>query len=50
MYQESNIIELKEALTDDVKKEIVALLNTNGGTIFIGVKDDGTIIPFLDQK
>ena len=50
MYQESNIVELKEVLIDDVKKEIVAFLNTNGGTIFVGVKDDGTIIPFLDQK
>lgn len=50
MYQESNIVELKEVLIDEVKKEIVAFLNTNGGTIFIGVKDDETVVPFLDQK
>ena len=35
MYYESNVIELKEQLVDDVKKEIVAFLNTDGGTIYV---------------
>ncbi|MDD4388184.1 MAG: putative DNA binding domain-containing protein [Bacilli bacterium] len=43
-FNESDIIELKESLTDDIKKEIVAFANTNGGTIYIGIKDDGTIV------
>jgi ATP-dependent DNA helicase RecG len=43
-YIESDIIELKEVLTEDLKKEIVAFANTNGGTIYIGIKDDGTIV------
>ena len=50
MYCESNVIELKEQLVDDVKKEIVAFLNTDGGTIYVGVKDDGTVVPFISKK
>ena len=50
MYCESNVIELKEQLVDDVKKEIVAFLNTDGGTIYVGVKDDGTVVPFINKK
>ena len=50
MYHESNVIELKEQLVDDVKKEIVAFLNTDGGIIYVGVKDDGTVVPFTNQK
>ena len=30
--------------TDTICKEIVAFLNTDGGTVIIGVKDDGTVI------
>jgi ATP-dependent DNA helicase RecG len=43
MY-ESETIELKEVYTSDLKKEVVAFANTNGGTIYIGVQDDGEII------
>lgn len=43
-YQESNVIELKEKFTSSICKEIVSFLNADGGTIYIGVKDDGTII------
>lgn len=41
---ESETLELKEAYTPDLKKEIVAFANTNGGIIYIGVKDNGEII------
>ena len=37
MYQEKDNIELKRELTDAVKKEIVAFLNTMNGTILVGV-------------
>ena len=48
MYQEDNKNELKRELVDDVKKEIIAFLNTKGGHIYIGVNDDGTLYePFL---
>lgn len=42
MY-ESEPIELKEIYTPDLKKEVVAFANTNGGTIYIGVQDNGEI-------
>ncbi|MBE0451842.1 MAG: putative DNA binding domain-containing protein [Clostridia bacterium] len=43
MY-ETETVELKEIYTPDLKKEVVAFANTNGGAIYIGVKDDGEII------
>lgn len=42
MY-ESEPIELKESYTPDLKKEVVAFVNTNGGIIYIGVQDNGEI-------
>lgn len=42
-YEETDVIELKRNLNDTFEKEIVAFLNTNGGTIYIGVNDDGSI-------
>ena len=47
-YAETDRIELKERMTDELKKEIVAFLNTEGGTIYVGVKDDGTPSPIQD--
>ena len=49
-YSESDIIELKKELTEDIKKEIVAFLNTNGGTIYVGVDEDGNIFPITKNK
>ena len=43
-YVESETLELKEKYTDVICKEVVSFLNTSGGTIVIGVKDDGTIV------
>lgn len=43
-YIESETLELKEKYTDAICKEIVAFLNATGGTIIIGVKDDGTVV------
>ena len=40
---ESESVELKEVYTPEVKKEVVAFANTNGGTIYIGVQDNGGI-------
>ena len=50
LYEEGETIELKSILTDGVKKEIIAFLNTEGGTIYVGVNDDGTLNPVLDRK
>ncbi len=43
-FQESETLELKAILVDDVKKEIVAFANSNGGRLLIGIRDDGSII------
>ena len=49
-YEESNQVELKLELKDEIKNEIVAFLNTEGGTIYVGVSDNGDVIGFSDTK
>ncbi len=49
-YAENSLTELKEKLIDEVKKEITAFLNTEGGTIYVGVKDDGELAAPFDMK
>lgn len=44
LFQESETIELKEVVIDDIKKEIIAFANCNGGKLYIGVRDDGTVV------
>ena len=41
---ESESIEYKAIITDDVCKEVIAFANTNGGTLFIGIDDKGNKI------
>jgi len=43
MLTESKTEELKREYVDDIKKTITAFANTDGGQIFIGVEDDGTV-------
>ena len=43
-YIESEQVELKERINDTLAKEIVAFLNGNGGRIYIGVKDSGSVV------
>lgn len=43
-FQESETVELTAIFIDDIKKEIISFANCNGGTLYIGVQDDGTII------
>lgn len=40
---ESETLELKETYTPDLKKEVVAFANTGGGTIYVGIRDNGEI-------
>ena len=47
-FKESETIELKSTVTDDLKKEILAFANTEGGSIYIGVRDDGVITGLTD--
>lgn len=48
MLHESESVELKGIYTPDFKKKILAFANTNGGTIYIGVQDNGEIIGLDD--
>lgn len=43
MYQESETVEFKAIVVEDIKKEIISFANCNGGTLYIGIQDDGTI-------
>jgi len=43
MLYKSETVELKEIYTSDLRKEIVAFANTNGGVIYVGVQDSGEI-------
>ena len=40
----SETVELKRIYTSELKKEIVAFANTNGGIIYIGVQDSGGMV------
>lgn len=43
-FQESETVELKSVVVEDIKKEIIAFANCEGGTLYIGVQDDGTVL------
>jgi ATP-dependent DNA helicase RecG len=42
-FQESETVELKAIVVEDIKKEIIAFANCEGGKIYIGVEDDGNV-------
>jgi ATP-dependent DNA helicase RecG len=50
IFKETEHIELKRELNDSVKKEIIAFANTDGGKIYIGVDDNGTIVGLNNAK
>lgn len=43
-FTESETVELKEQVTDDIKKEIIAFANCEGGKLYIGVNNNGEAI------
>ncbi|MDO5111438.1 MAG: putative DNA binding domain-containing protein [Clostridia bacterium] len=43
-FRESETLELKEAVVEDMKKEIIAFANGAGGKLYIGVDDDGHVV------
>lgn len=47
-FRESETVELKRTYIDDIRKEIIAMCNCSGGTIYIGVEDDGSVIGLED--
>lgn len=48
IYQESEALELKEKYVLDIRKEILAFANTIGGTVLIGIRDDGAVLGVED--
>lgn len=52
IFVENEKTELKQKLNDILHKEIVAFLNTDGGTVYIGVNDDGSVcgVTNLDES
>lgn len=48
VFRESETVELKSVVVDDIKKEIIAFANCEGGKLYIGVQDDGTVIGLDD--
>lgn len=49
-YIESDKLELKVQYTAEIKKEIVAFLNSDGGTLIIGVDDYGKVVGVDNAK
>ncbi|OGO84771.1 MAG: hypothetical protein A2Y24_04685 [Clostridiales bacterium GWE2_32_10] len=45
---ETQHIELKREIPTDLASEIIAFANTDGGKIYIGVEDDGTVVGVSD--
>ena len=43
-FRETETVELKSVVMDDIKKEIIAFANCGGGTVYVGVADDGTVL------
>lgn len=44
IFQESESVELKAIVVEDIKKEIIAFANCEGGKLYIGIQDDGTVL------
>lgn len=43
-FQESETVELKEIVVEDIKKEIIAFANSAGGTLYVGISDNGSVV------
>ena len=43
-FIESEIVELKSEVVGDICKEVIAFANTRGGTMYIGVANDGQVV------
>ena len=43
-FVESEVVELKAEIVGDICKEVIAFANTKGGTLYIGVNNDGSVV------
>ena len=46
--KENDNLEFKREYTQNIRKEIVAFANSQGGTIIIGIEDDGNVVGVFD--
>lgn len=44
LFIESEVVELKAEIVGDICKEVIAFANTKGGTLYIGVSNDGSVV------
>ena len=49
MLYETEKLEFKQISKDDIYKTIIAFANTDGGTLLIGISDDGEVMPLSDM-
>jgi len=47
-YRESETVELKELVVDEIKKKVIAFANSDGGTLYVGVTDSGEVVGLAD--
>ena len=44
LFAESEVVELKAEIVGDICKEVIAFANTKGGSLYIGVSNDGSVV------
>jgi ATP-dependent DNA helicase RecG len=49
-FKESETVELKQRVIDDIKFAVVAFANSGGGTVCIGVADSGEVLGLTDAR
>ncbi len=48
MNYETKNVEFKSGFTEEIYKEVIAFANTDGGTIYVGIDDDGNAVGLTD--
>ena len=43
MFTENKTTELKREYVDDIKNTAIAFANCDGGTLYVGIEDDGSV-------
>ena len=47
-FMENMDVEFKRQIVESLKKEVIAFANSEGGTVYIGVDDDGSVVGIDD--
>ncbi|MCL2087582.1 MAG: putative DNA binding domain-containing protein [Oscillospiraceae bacterium] len=50
LFKESETVELKLIVVDDIKKEVTAFANGSGGKLYVGVADNGDVVGLSDAQ